>query len=56
MYSNIINSFFIPSYTIGEKEIRKIENLFRIFKEVGVFDLIDNVFYKDYSKGGKTSD
>lgn len=53
MYSNIINSFFIPSYTIGEKEIRKIENLFRIFKEVGVFDLIDNVFYKDYSKGGR---
>lgn len=53
MYSNTIKSFFIPSYTIGEKELQKIDNLFRLFKKVGVFDLIDQSLSKDYSKGGR---
>lgn len=53
MYSNIRNEFFIPSYAIGEKEIQKIDQLFSIFKKVGVFDLIDSTCSRKYSKGGR---
>ena len=53
MYSITRNVFFIPSYAIGAKEMEKIDKLFNIFKKSGVFDLIDDVYSKEYHKGGR---
>ena len=53
MYSITRNVFFIPSYAIGAKEMEKIDKLFNIFKKSGVFDLIDDVYSKEYPKGGR---
>ncbi|WP_270469709.1 hypothetical protein [Faecalibacillus faecis] len=33
--------------------MEKIDKLFNIFKKSGVFDLIDDVYSKEYPKGGR---
>lgn len=43
---------YLPTLLVRRK-CKKIDNLFYIFKKVGIFNLIDNTFSKDYSKGGR---